>query len=558
MHLDKDDNPTDIQLPSDPVEKDPQECTKRRTVVGPWKNVSEFNKVYEWLFGENYSAASRQQALSQIRIWNLRRSTQCPAAVLATAVIVEVQQKDHAESIYSGEDLQILYANAFTRFFNFMSSIMQTHNMRTMYQTAKELGLESFVVDLRHICAHGQVLPPLQVLRNTAEYCIVWLHDYYWRTQLDSMKDVDASRIRRKDRTELDDKVSGLFDIYDTALEGHMKGATNVKTLKRLIHGKRFHNLKEYYQTNNFEKLQDCFNHIVQELYGLVKRDVIIKDVSTIYVGALLRMRYFFSVSGLEDNSKEMELLISANQTLFRMLAIHGFLDDFFFALIDIAESPIVEATKRKSASFWAVQIIKGFKAFRQCKQMFKAEMDENTNIKEPSFSFNNLTEISEGTRELYIYSGVGMKKTLLIGDHFRRPWVWVFERDFLEERLEAANEYTAPILKGILPLIVPALNSNEIQTFTELIDCYFNANVEAQFEDSVKSKKPVKDNEAVYTAEDLLKKLKKNDISKMEIDHPAENQLEQCDNLKSYGLWTEVEDDDWKSSPLGRVPWEL
>lgn len=61
----------------------------------------------------------------------------------------------------------------------------------------------------------------------------------------------------------------------------------------------------------------------------------------------------------------------------------------------------------------------------------------------------NNLKEISEGTRELYIYSGVGMKKTLLFGDHFRRPWVWVFERDFLEERLEAANEYTAPILKG-------------------------------------------------------------------------------------------------------------
>uniref|UniRef100_A0A1I8MFA7 Las1-like protein n=1 Tax=Musca domestica TaxID=7370 RepID=A0A1I8MFA7_MUSDO len=410
---------------------------------------SEFSKVYEWLFGDNYSAATRQQALSQIRIWNLRRSTQCPAAVLATAVIVEVQQKDHPDSIYSDDDLQTLYANAFTRFFNFMSSIMQTHNMRTMYQTAKELGLESFVVDLRHICAHGQVLPPLQVLRNTAEYCIVWLHDYYWRTQLESMRDLDATRIRRKDRTELDDKVSTLCEIFDAALEGHMKGAINIKTLKRHMHGKRFHNLKEYYQKYNFEKLQDIFDHIAQELYGLVKRDIVIKDVATIYVGALLRMRYFFSVSGIEDSSAEMESLITANQTLFRMLAINGFLDDFFYALIDIAESPIVEATKRASASFWAVQILKGFKAFRQCKQMYKDEMDENTNIKEPTFSLNNLKEISEGTRELYIYSGVGMKKTILFGDHFRRPWVWVFERDFLEERLEAANEYTAPILKG-------------------------------------------------------------------------------------------------------------
>lgn len=55
---------------------------------------------------------------------------------------------------------------------------------------------------------------------------------------------------------------------------------------------------------------------------------------------------------------------------------------------------------------------------------------------------------MSEATRQLYIYSGINMKKTLLLGDHFRRPWVWVFERDFLEERLEVINEYTVPILK--------------------------------------------------------------------------------------------------------------
>lgn len=341
------------------------------------KNRSEFSKVYQCLFGENYSAATRQEALAQIRIWNLRRSTHCPAAVLATAVIIEVQQKDHPESIYSSEDLQTLYANAFTRFFNFMSSIMQTHNMRTMYQTAKELGLESFVVDLRHMCAHGQVLPPLQVLRNTAEYCIVWLHDYYWTSQLNSMCDVDATRIRRKDKTKFDDNVSALFEIYDAALEGHMKGATNIKTVQRHLHGKRFHKLRDYYTENNLNSLQDIFDHLVRELYSLVKRDVAIKDISLIYVGALMRMRYFFSISGIEESSKEMESLIAVNQTLFRMLAIYGFLDDFFLALIEVAENPLEEKAKRLAASFWGVHIIKGFKAFQQCKKMYKAEMDE-------------------------------------------------------------------------------------------------------------------------------------------------------------------------------------
>uniref|UniRef100_A0A1I8PFS5 Uncharacterized protein n=1 Tax=Stomoxys calcitrans TaxID=35570 RepID=A0A1I8PFS5_STOCA len=521
--------------------------TKRRTVVGPWKNKSEFQKVYQWLFGENYSAATRQQALAEIRIWNLRRSTQCPAAVLATAVIIEVQQKDHPDTIYSAEDLQTLYANAFTRFFNFMSSIMQTHNMRTMYQTAKELGLESFVVDLRHICAHGQVLPPLQVLRNTAEYCIGWLHDYYWVTQLNSMCDVDATRIRRKDKTNFDDNVSALFEIYDAALEGHMKGATNVKALKRHLHGKRFHIVKAYYTENNLTNLQEIFDHIAKKLHSLVKRDVAIKDISDIYIAALLRMRYFFTIFGIEDSAKEMESLITVNQTLFRMLAIYGFLDDLFLAFIEIAENPIADTTKRLASSFWAVQIINGFKAFQKCKQMYKAEMDENTKIKEPPFSYSNLTEISAATRELYIYSGVAMKRTFLFGDHFRRPWVWVFERDFLEERLEVINEYTAPILKNILPLIVPTLKSHEMETFTKLIDCFFNENIKA---DKLQNNSPT-----VYTVDDLLKHVKSNDVSAMDLD---DDKLTYTSQSKTYGLWSVVEDDDWKSSPLGRVPWEL
>lgn len=334
--------------------------------------------MYDWLFGEQYSAATRQQALAQIHIWNLRRSTQCPAAVLATSVIIDVQQKDHPESMYSAEVLQTLYANAFTRFFNFMSSIMQTHNMRTMYQTAKELGLESFVVDLRHICAHGQVLPPLQVLRNVAEYCVVWLHDYYWSTQRSSMSDVDATRIRRKDKTTFDDNVTTLFEIYDAALEGHMKGATNMKTLKRHLHGKRFHNLKDYYVKNELKTLQETFECVVKELCSLVKRDVALKDITEIYVGALCRMRYFFTLTGVvQDSGKQIESLLMVTQTLFRMLAVYGFLEDFFSSLIEIAENPMAEATKRAGASFWAVEIIKGFKAFRQCKQMYKAEMDE-------------------------------------------------------------------------------------------------------------------------------------------------------------------------------------
>lgn len=257
-----------------------------------------------------------------------------------------------------------------------MSSIMQTHNMRTMYQTAQELGLQSFVVDLRHICAHGQVLPPLKVLRNTAEYCVSWLHDYYWASQLNLMTDCDASQIRRKDKTEFDVNVSELFQIYDSALEGHMKGATSIKTLKKHLHGKRFNSLKEFYMQNKLNSLQEAFDVIVKQLCALVKRDVAIKDLSEIYVEAFMKMRFFFSVPEQYKTDEDLVNIIAVTQTLFRMLAIYGFVEDVFMALIEITENPLAEASKRAGASFWAVEMAKGFQAFRKCKKMYKGELD--------------------------------------------------------------------------------------------------------------------------------------------------------------------------------------
>lgn len=72
----------------------------------------------------------------------------------------------------------------------------------------------------------------------------------------------------------------------------------------------------------------------------------------------------------------------------------------------------------------------------------------QGSRIIEAPFSNKNLTNLSEATKELLIYSAVDLKRTIIFGDHLRRPWVWVFERGFVEDRLTAANEYTAPILK--------------------------------------------------------------------------------------------------------------
>ena len=41
---------------------------------------------------------------------------------------------------------------------------------------AKELGIPSWIVDLRHRAAHGSSCPSLPLLREAAEFCLKWLY----------------------------------------------------------------------------------------------------------------------------------------------------------------------------------------------------------------------------------------------------------------------------------------------------------------------------------------------------------------------------------------------
>ncbi|XP_036342502.1 uncharacterized protein LOC118751797, partial [Rhagoletis pomonella] len=453
---------------------------KRRTVVGPWKDVKEFGCIFEWLFGPDNDIEQQKRALKQMKVWSLRRSTQCPAGVLATKTLLEVQHRDkeRTQNTLTESDLQTLYASAFTRFFNFMSSTMQTHNMRTMYDTARMLGLPSFVVDLRHICAHGQVLPPLDVLRNSVVNCLTWLRDYYWIPQRDTMCDVDASKIRRKDKTQFEENVTTLFVIYDAALECACKGAHNMKSGKRHISGKRLAQLRAYYADHKLTSLKEALELAVKELISQIKREIAIKDMSEIFIESLLKMKYFFSIGDTHSSGEPLEFIIAATQSLFRMLAIHGFIEDLFYSLIEMADNAVVPKNRRAGASLWATRIAAGFVAFRKCKQMYKAELDENPNTKDFDFTTLNLENISKKMRRHLIYAGVDLKCTPIFGDSMRRPWLWIVEKSFVKQKLSSINTYTAPIVKSILPLVEPPLTTAEIRGISQLIDAFFGKKI--------------------------------------------------------------------------------
>lgn len=306
-----------------------------------------------------------------MRIWNLRRGSLCPASVLATAVLVKSQLEDRQ----GNTNIQTTYASAFTRFFNFMSSIMQNYNMTSMYATARQLGLQSFIVDLRHLCAHGQELPPAEVLRTTAEHCLEWLRTFYWLPQRETMTNLDAPKLQRKDKAKFENELKVLFEMYDLALECHLNGAHKLKKIKKLKSTADFNKIRVYCSSKKIKSSKEIIDTVVNELGVAIKQqNSSMKDLLDIYMAGVLKMQYFLS-AGLKYTEEE-EVVVEATQGLFRLLAIQGYIENLFVAFVQLAENENSDDESRRGASYWATKMLQTFGMLTRMKRMYKEELD--------------------------------------------------------------------------------------------------------------------------------------------------------------------------------------
>lgn len=333
---------------------------------------AEFSTVYNWLFSKQTTPANLRKALSQMRIWSLRRGSLCPASVLATGVLVQAQLEDKQGNL----NIQMTYASAFTRFFNFMSSIMQKFNMTSMYETAKKLGLQSFIVDLRHLCAHGQDLPPAEVLRHTSEHCLEWLRTFYWQPQSETMSNLDAPKLQRKDKAAFENELRGLMEVYDLALECQLMGAEKLKAVSKLKSSAEFNKIRVYCSAKKIKTTTELIDKVIDDLGAAIKRqNSSMRDLLDIYMASVLKMKYFLG-AGLK-HSEDEELVIKATQNLFRLLAVQGYIENIFVAFVQLAENPNADDESRKGGSYWATKMLQTFGMLHRMKRMYTEELNK-------------------------------------------------------------------------------------------------------------------------------------------------------------------------------------
>lgn len=261
----------------------------------------EFLLVYQWLF-ESSQIEQHEQALERLSIWKLRRKILTPASVMSTLAILEVQLKD-ASNACTKSDLQAMYSNAFTKFLNYMSSIVRGRQLTSMHATARSLGIKAFLVDLRHLCTHGQELPALDMSRRTALYCMQWLRAFYWDREKTVICDANVSDVRLRSSYELEESVGALFFIYDAATKAWISGCKTIDDLQNsgttIVDEERLTTLENYAQDIRNNKLMYIVTNVVNKISTLsnsTRRD---RGNDNVYCDILLAQKYFMKTSGI-------------------------------------------------------------------------------------------------------------------------------------------------------------------------------------------------------------------------------------------------------------------
>lgn len=225
---------------------------------------------------------------------------QTPATVLATIALLEVILVDKEES--SQFELRILYSSALTRFYSYVSSTVQGrtgYSRRSMYELATDLELAAVVVDLRHICSHGQEIPSLEMLRSTSQYCLEWLETQYWERQLASMRDCELYDLRKGVTNEFDETISKIFKLYDIGIEAIFLKREELAIVKNFMQKEKYEMLKEYSEEKGgIEQVYELMDEMIKDLFVYVKKSRTIKDLNDIYLAAFLKMRSFFEIAG--------------------------------------------------------------------------------------------------------------------------------------------------------------------------------------------------------------------------------------------------------------------
>ncbi|KAF8139882.1 Las1-like-domain-containing protein [Boletus edulis] len=151
----------------------------------PWAYIGELEQVCSWIYADEEDLGAKTLAIDRLSAW--KAVTPLPHALESTLAILAARMLDAScrdtPSVKTALSLRQTYAAAIIRMVNGLVDPLQSGAYaRSIAAIATQLGLPSWLVELRHAATHED-LPSLELLREACSESLSWLfHNYFHPT----------------------------------------------------------------------------------------------------------------------------------------------------------------------------------------------------------------------------------------------------------------------------------------------------------------------------------------------------------------------------------------
>uniref|UniRef100_A0A182QRV9 Uncharacterized protein n=1 Tax=Anopheles farauti TaxID=69004 RepID=A0A182QRV9_9DIPT len=571
---------TDASSPSETPTCSIDRRLPNQTYISAWRNKAEFRMVYEKTFNsapDDFSA--KEDALQWLNLWKVRQVHDFPVCVRCTHLVLDAQvfdlrwQRDNPDGAEgNATEVKNIYAGAFTRFINFLTEAVG-NKRKSIAESVREIGIETYLVELRHLCAHRSVSISIDVFRRSAQYCMDWLKRAYWERELATMAPVRPSTVMNAYVSadyRLSD-VEDLFRMYDAVMAAVVREAFTLDMARECAE----------LTVDEKQLLETCCKRFgASRLSKIVKRSMLeLRElrlppnqatVNAICKALFDNCRRMFVDTVLHAGNERVPLG-KIHGELFRTLAAIGCLQTFFEHLMVISEQHYPDELDVRPvwAGFWAHRIAVAFQLLKQFKRTCRTMAPGKV------ARFGDVDIKDRYASKWYQQRlGAATDQHIILDQTIDSPWHLTLSRAYVLARVKAMNEHTKDVVPVLLTLIEPPLPASVQQKVNDLTQIFNKANY-ALYNDShnsdtttVKTKgknaQPTveEDSNEIYTAEHLLQALgrKRTASSTSATEQNGTVKLDPpTSKRKRHGLWTEPDPSiDWGSYPLGTCPAEL
>lgn len=533
------------------------------THISAWADKDEFLTVFNRIFQMGKSPLeAKTAALQTLKVWKIRQGKHTPISILCTITILEAQLYDEKNRNQDGttdiaNEVKSMYAGAFTRFINHLSEYRQqtgAGRKGSMANRVKEIGIEGFLVELRHLCAHSSMSIAVDVFRRSAEYCMNWLKASYWKRELEQMQSCEKQQIKGvglgdKFRNELE-YIAKVYDITTKAIH---KGAKSVSGAEKELTPTQFQMLQEHIRANKVDQLRTVVFDVCRYLSDTIQLPKHPETVPTVCNVFLECCQYMFEapVTGITQG------LANIHQQFFQTLVAKGYIQQYWEKLMEICEDEQETPERRQGAKFWATEVALAFRLLKKFKKLLQKAPERTLQFNQKEHT----RKMSKTVRAIYQNKlRVDLHNTIVLGMSANCPWHLQLSRTYLMARIMNVNAYTKEILPIILALAEPHLKLSQRETIEAAAEKY-TMNYLAALEDGEQdasatstSKRPGagaagRRHDKIYTLDDILRKRNTN----------GADEATSAKKPKQLGVWktTDNEDLDWGKCPLGKLVWD-